>query len=158
MLRRHRQSTGKFKRRCRSSPHRNNESVMQFRPAHQQFPTQSARATHRVENRTNLAQRDGPGVAHGGPMTGDARRERVSPDPSFGEGRGVARSRRVRALSPGRTPVGHPRLTPPARPVRVSGPSTWGACAAAPPPRSSPGDDLLTWHRRATHRICPAPN
>ena len=41
------------------------------------------------------------------------------------------------ARSPGRTPVGHSRVTPPARPVRVSGSSTWGACAAAPPPRGS---------------------
>ena len=57
-----------------------------------------------------------------------------------------------RRSSPGRTPVGHHRLTPPARPVRVSGSSTWGACAAAPPPRGSPWDAPLTWRRHPTHR------
>lgn len=66
---------------------------------------------------------------------------------------GHPRAKRASAPPPGRTPVGHHRLTPPARPVRVSGPSTWGACAAAPPPRGTPWDEPLTRWRHAAHRI-----
>jgi len=60
-----------------------------------------------------------------------------------------------RGRSPGRRPVGHSRLAPPARPVRVSGSSTWGACAAAPPPRGSPCGRPLTWRRHTAHRNPP---